>query len=102
MLKTKFSLSLIVETVFYKYILRCLFQKQYLYTLYVSPSVATPSWTVVGQVPLSTGLSKQEYWRGLPFPSPSNLPNPGIEPRSPALQRDSLLSGPPGNLKYTQ
>ena len=38
------------------------------------------------------GLSKQKYWRGLPYPSPGDLPNPGIEPRSPALQADSLLS----------
>ena len=38
----------------------------------------------------------QEYWSGLPFPSPQNLPNPGIEPRSPSLQGDSLLSEPPG------
>ena len=42
------------------------------------------------------GLSRQEYWSGLPFSSPDDLPNPGIEPRSPALQTDSLLSEPPG------
>ena len=47
------------------------------------------------QVPLSMGLSRQEYWSGLPFPSPGDLPNPGIELRSPALQADSLLSEPP-------
>ena len=41
-------------------------------------------------------LSKQEYWSGLPCPPPGNLPDPGIEPRSPALQADSLLSEPPG------
>ena len=41
------------------------------------------------------GFSRQEYWRGLPFPSPGDLPNPGIEPGSPALQADSLLSEPP-------
>ena len=45
---------------------------------------ATP-WTVAYQAPLSTGFSRQEYWSGLPFPSPGDLPNPGIEPRSPAL-----------------
>ena len=39
----------------------------------------------------------QEYWRGLPFPSPGDLPNPGIEPGSPTLQADSLLSEPPGS-----
>ena len=50
------------------------------------------------QVPLSMGFSRQECWRGLPFPSPGNLPNPEIEPGSPTLQADSLLFGPPGNL----
>ena len=41
---------------------------------------------------LSMGFSRQEYWNGLPFPPPENFPNPGIEPRSPALQADSLPS----------
>ena len=41
-------------------------------------------------------FSTQEYWSGVPFPSPGDLPNPGIEPGSPALQADSLLSEPPG------
>ena len=41
------------------------------------------------QAPLSTGFSRQEYWSGLPFPSPGDLPDPGIEPRSPTLQTDS-------------
>ena len=53
---------------------------------------ATP-WTVAHQAPLSMGFSKQEYWSGLPFPSPGDLPDPGIEPRSlmsPVLQADSL------------
>ena len=45
---------------------------------------------------MSMGFSRQEYWSGLPFPSPGDLPNPWIEPRSPALQADSLLSEPPG------
>ena len=44
------------------------------------------------------GFSRQEYWSGLPFPSPGHLPDPGIEPRSPALQADSLLSEPQGKL----
>ena len=51
-------------------------------------------WTVACQAPLSMGFSKQEYWSGLPFPSPGDLPDPGIEPGSPALQADSLLSEP--------
>ena len=42
------------------------------------------------------GFSRQEYWSGLPFPSPGDLPDPGIEPRSPALQADALTSEPPG------
>ena len=56
---------------------------------------ATP-WTVAHQAPLSMGFSKQEYWSGLPFPSPGDLPNPGIKPGSPALQADALSSEPPG------
>ena len=48
------------------------------------------------QAPLSMEFSRQEYWRGLPFPSPGDLPNPGIKPRSPAFQVDSLPSEPPG------
>ena len=53
-------------------------------------------WTVAYQAPPSMGFSRQEYWHGLPFPSPGDLPVPGIEPRSPALQTDALLSEPPG------
>ena len=52
--------------------------------------------TVAFQAPLSMGFTRQEYWSGLPFPSPGDLPNPGIEPRSPALQTDALPSEPPG------
>ena len=55
-------------------------------------------WTVVYQASLSMGFSKQEYWSGLPFPSPGDLPDPGIEPRFPALQADTLPSEPPGNI----
>ena len=54
-------------------------------------------WTVAHQAPLSMGFSRQEYWSGLPCPSPGDLPNPGIKPKSPALQVDLLLSEPPGN-----
>ena len=54
------------------------------------------AWTVACKAPLSMGFSRQEYWSGWPFPPPGNLPNPGIEPRSPALQADSLLSESPG------
>ena len=58
--------------------------------LFVTP------WTVACQAPLSMGFSRQEYWSGLPFPSPEDLPNPGIKPGSPALQADALSSEPPG------
>ena len=56
---------------------------------------ATP-WTVAHQSPPSMAFSRQEYWSGLPFPSPGDLPDPGIEPKSPALQADALTSEPPG------
>ena len=60
--------------------------------LSMSNSFAT-SWTVALQAPLSMGFSRQEYWSGLPFPPPGDLPGPGMEPASPmspALQADSL------------
>ena len=57
--------------------------------------LATP-WTVAHQAPLSMGFSRQEYWSGLPFPSPGDLPDPGIEPGSSASQADALPSEPPG------
>ena len=56
-------------------------------------------WTVAGQAPLSVGFSRQEYWSGLPFPSPGDLPDPGIEPESlvsPALAGGFFTSAPPG------
>ena len=53
-------------------------------------------WTAAHQVPLSMGFSRQEYWSGLPFPTPEDLPDTGTEPRSSALQADSLLSEPRG------
>ena len=54
------------------------------------------SWTVAYQTSLSMGFSQQGYWSGLPFPSPGDLPDPGIETRSPAFQADALTSEPPG------
>ena len=63
--------------------------------LVISNSIVTP-WTVARQAPLSMEFSRQEYWSGLPFPPPGDLPNPGIEPGSPTLQVDSLASEPPG------
>ena len=61
---------------------------------------ATP-WTVTYQAPQSMEFSRQEYWSGLPFPSPGDLPNPGIEPGSPALQAEALPSEPPGKPRYS-
>ena len=57
--------------------------------LFVTP------WTIAHHVPLSMGFSRQEYWSGLPFPTPGDLPDPEIKPGSPALQADSLPSEPP-------
>ena len=54
-------------------------------------TLASP-WTIACQSSLSIEFSRQEYWSGLPFPPPGDLPNPGTEPGSPALQEDSLLT----------
>ena len=54
------------------------------------------SWTAAHQASLSMGFSRQEHWSGLPFPSSRDLPDPGINPRSPALEADSSPSEPPG------
>ena len=58
-----------------------------------------PHGLVAYQAPPSMGFSRQEYWSGLPFPSPGNLPNPGIKPGSPTFQADALSSEPPGKLE---
>ena len=70
---------------------------QYLWGLvpgpwYVSCSDFVTPWTIASQALLSVEVSRQEYWSGLPFPSPGDLPNTGIKPRCPALQVDSLPS----------
>ena len=59
----------------------------------------TTPWTVAYQAPPSMGFSRQEYWSGLPFSSPGDLPDPGIEPGSPVFQEDTLTSEPPGKPK---
>ena len=63
---------------------------------YSAMSDSVTPWTGPPQAPLSMGFSRQEYWSGLPFPSPGYLPHAGIEPGSPALRADSLLTEPPG------
>ena len=63
--------------------------------LFVTP------WTVAYQAPPYMGFSRQEYWSGLPFPSLGDLPEPGLEPGSPALQTDALPSEPPGKPTYS-
>ena len=63
--------------------------------LFVNPSFMNP-WTVTYQAPLSMEFFSQECWSGLPFPSPGDLPDPGIEPGSPSLRADTLPSKPPG------
>ena len=65
------------------------------------PTLCDPM-AVAHQAPPSMGFSRQEYWSGLPFPSPGDLPDPGIEPRSPTLQADALTSAPPGKHGVTQ
>ena len=59
------------------------------YLTFVTP------WTVAHQASLSVGFSRQEYWSGLPFPSPGNLPDPGIQPMSPALAGEFLTTESP-------
>ena len=59
-------------------------------------------WTVAYQAPQSMEFSRQEYWSGLPFLSPGDLPDPGIEPKSPTLQADALPSEPPKSLSRVQ
>ena len=61
----------------------------------MSDSFATP-WTVDCQAPPSMEFARQEYWNGLPFASPGDLPNPGIKAMSAAWQVNSLLTEPPG------
>ena len=70
----------------------------------VSDSLAT-SWTVACQDPVSMGFSRQEYWSGLPFPHPGDLPDPGIEPESsasPALAGRFFTTEPPGLLEFSR
>ena len=74
------------------------FKKKQVKSLSCVQLFATP-WTVAYQAPPSMGFSRQKYWSGLPFPSPGDLPDPRIEPRSPTFQAGSLTSEPPGKSK---
>ena len=69
-----------------------------IFMCYVCLTLVTP-WTVARQAPLSMGFSRKEYWSGLSCPPPGDLPDPGIEHRSPALQAASLPTEPPGKLR---
>ena len=70
----------------------CVYESLSCIRLFVTP------WAVAHQAPLSLGFSRQEYWSGLPFPSPRDLPDTGITPGFPELQVDSLPSEPPVKL----
>ena len=67
--------------------------------LHSSQFIVRQTQTVIHYNWLSMGFSRQEYWSGVPLPSPGDLPDPGTEPRSPTLQADTLPSEPPGNSK---
>ena len=69
-----------------------------LFSLLVVSNSFMTSWTIAHQAPLSVGFPRPEYWSGLPFPPPRDLPDPGVKPASPALQVDSLLLSHWGNL----
>ena len=79
---------------------RSLFLVALLFSHKLCPILLWPPWTVACQAPLSLGFSRQEYWNGLPYPFPGDLPNAGIELVSPARQANSFLLSP-GNLKGT-
>ena len=68
--------------------------------MYLYIHIIYAPWTIACQPPLSMEFSRQEYWSGLPFPSPGDLPDPGIESGSPALQEDSLLPASPEKPLY--
>ena len=90
---TKVEFLRVYKSVFVKLrgskVKHCFFLKVKVKSLSCVQLFATP-WTGVYQAPPSMGFSRQEYWSGLPFPSPGDLPNPGIKPRSPALEVDAF------------
>ena len=88
-------LLLLMDCMSYEFLCLCMLSR------FSCVQLVATSWTGAHEAPLSVGFSRQEYQSGLPFPSPGDFPNPGIEPRSPTLQADSLPSEPPGKLIYT-
>ena len=86
------------EVIHVKYFIQCLVVLVVLVQLLSCVQLFVTPWTIACQAPLSLEFSRQEYWTGLLFSSPWDLPNPGTEPRSPALQVDSLPSELPGSL----
>ena len=74
--------------------------KERKWSLSVVSDSATP-WTLAYQASPSMGFSRQEYWSGLPFSPPGDLPDPGLEPWSPALEADALTSEPPGDRAWS-
>ena len=94
-----------ISTVIFKSSLTCISITELLCctteTIFSQNRLFGTPWTVAHLTPLSMKFSGQEYWSGLPFPSPGDIPDPGIKPRSPAMQAASLLSEPPGKPKLT-
>ena len=93
-------ISLILPALHIHWVSWVCFMKMKVKSLSCVQLFATP-WTVAYQALPSMEFSRQEYWSGLPFPSPGDLSNPGIESGSPALQEDSLRAEPPGKPKNT-
>ena len=74
--------------------------QSFLFLFFNTKEKGTNHLDVAHQAPPSMGFCRQKYWSGLPFPSPGDLPDPGIEPMSPALQADALISESPGKLQH--
>ena len=99
----KFAFARLLPYVLQHLIMRSFLMELYLRETHYEPVKLLSSvwlfaipWTVTYQVPPSIKFSRQRYWSGLPFPTPGDFPDPGIEPKSPALQADALPSEPPG------
>ena len=103
MKKTQVKFSFDITTLFLYTILHVLITLPSIPLLLFSCSVMSDSfaitWTVTHQAPLSMGFPRQDYWNGLPFPSPGDLPNPGIDPASPAVAGGFFTTEPPGSGK---